>query len=133
MNMDLNDVDMMVGEEPKTEPVDENVIDGGQFILLMVGAVIFIGGMLGAFAIQNYFGEPVVQDLNVTQEHIALAQLEINDANVLFQELQIVKQGLIGLQVQHLCGVNDFVSDSNRVIQNEQGSFVTYSCFARAE
>lgn len=134
------EIDLGEGTEPTTqedlknvkkEVIEDSVEPNPRFLLLLVGALIFVGGMLGGFALINSSSEPI-SDLNaLTEQHTTLALLELTDANVLFNELQIIKSGLVNLQVQHICGVNDLVLDSNMLIENEQGSFVTYQCYAK--
>lgn len=121
----------------KKEPVEEFVDAKGRDFYLLVGVGLFLfGGLMFSF-ILNPSDVSVVPDLNVTsdtnvtEEHLALARLEINDANVLFWELQSIKNSLGVLQVQHICGVNELILDSNQVVENEQGTFVTYQCYAR--
>lgn len=116
-------------ETTKTNVQTDFVEPNPAFLLLLVGSLIFVGGMLAAFAIQNQSNETIVPDLNVltddvnvTQEHLAL----VSNQN-------LILNSLIALQVQHLCGINLLVQDSNQLIENEQGAFVTYSCYAQVD
>lgn len=118
-------------EEAKKEPQEEFVDVKGHDLWMLFAVGIFVLGAFSFYLVQNLDPVPV-SDLNaLTEQHTTLALLELTDANVLFNELQTIKSGLVNLQVQHLCGVNLLLEDSNQLVENEQGVFVTYQCYAK--
>ena len=116
-----------VDEEPKKEQPREIVDTKGHDLWMLFAVGIFLLGAFSFYVVQNSLGLPVsdlnvTNDFNVTEEHLALASNQ-----------QAILNSLIALQVQHLCGSNLLIPDSNRIIQNQQGTFVTYSCYSEVK
>ena len=134
----------------KNDPPNEIVDTKGKDLYLLVGVGIFLFGGLLFPAILNPIDMSGVSDLNVLDENVLRnvlsdfekVEITLPDGNVISTTKnqmvtdllsgQIrIETDLIALQVQHLCGSNLLVEDSNRLVENEQGAFVTYSCYAK--
>lgn len=123
--MDLNDIDEMVDEQDKTEPRQEIVDTAPKDLWMLFGVGIFVLGAFSFYMVENTLDKPVsdlnvLNDVNVTEEHLALASNQ-----------GLILDSLTALQVQHICGVNNLVLDSNQLVENDQGVFVTYQCYTK--
>jgi|TARA_Y100000034_G_scaffold134082_1_gene201570 Tfp pilus assembly protein PilO len=86
-------------------------------VIVLLGVAFLLNNFEDRLVSLNSQDSNVVQDYNYTLEHLALA----NNQRVILDSLGV-------LQVQHVCGVNDLVLDSNRLVETEAGVFVVYEC-----
>ncbi len=134
----------------KTSIRQEKPRDDNGFLLLLLGGILIIVGGVAGFGVSSLTPESVDPDFDVLileslrneldLRGVTWDNLDVNNITVrvsnsehlaLAGNQQTILSSLVTLQVQHLCGSNLLVEDSNQLVENEQGAFVTYSCYAK--